>query len=367
MQRMPEDAAEDRAGWAEPAAQNGNQHPHPVPPDSSAGGYPPYPGYPPGMNTAAPGTYPGWPGAAPQYPYPGAPGQDTYWGQPDQNGHKDPSPYPAYAPDGRVDPDLMRETEPGQTPRRNRTGAAVGLGATLLAALSKLGVLVKIALPFLSAVASFWVYALRFGWQFGLGIVVLLFVHEMGHVIVIRAKGLPASLPIFIPFLGALIMMRSMPHDARDEAEIAVAGPLAGTLAGVVCYALYAQTDSRLWLALAFFSFIINLFNLLPVSPLDGGRIAGAISKWIWPLGLLLVGVAVVYTHNFILLIIGVLGFFRTLDRFRGGKALDSYYAMALAPRIGITLLYFALAAFLALATFQTQHLLLEGGGPLFQ
>jgi Zn-dependent protease len=365
MQRMSDDAAED-SGWSEGSGADRRQQPQSSPQGAPPAGYPPQPAYPP-PNTGAPGAYPAWPGTSSQYPYPGGADAGTYWGQPAQQGPQDPPSYPPYAPDGRVDPQLMRQTEPGKASGRNRTGTAVGVGATLLAVLSKVGVLAKLALPLLSAVASFWLYALRFGWQFGLGIVVLLFVHEMGHVIVIRAKGLPASLPIFIPFLGALIMMRSMPHDARDEAEIAVAGPIAGTIAGIACYAVYVQTDSHLWLALAFFSFVINLFNLLPVSPLDGGRIAGAISKWIWPLGLVLVGIAVVYTHSVILLIIGAMGLFRTLDRFRGGKALDAYYAMPIVSRVGITVLYFGLAAFLGVVTYQTQHLLVAGGGSLFR
>ena len=239
----------------------------------------------------------------------------------------------------------------------------MGLGATLIAALTKVAVLAKFALPLLSALASFGVYAALYGWQFGLGIVALLFVHEMGHVAVIRAKGLPASLPIFIPLLGALIFLRGMPHNARDEAEIAIGGPLAGALAGGVCYVLYVQTGDHIWLALAFFSFLINLFNLIPVSPLDGGRIVGAISKWMWPLGLGVLVVAFFYTHSIILLIVGWLGLLQTINRFRGGTALDAYYSVPLAARAWITALYFGLAATLALAILNVQPLLVSGGG----
>ncbi len=272
-----------------------------------------------------------------------------------------PAPYPPFAPDGRVDPTLMRQTEPGQASRSNRAGAAVGVGATAVAAVSKLAVLAKFAIPVVSALASLGLYAALFGWQFGLGILVLLFIHEMGHAVVIRAKGIPASLPIFIPLLGAAVIMRRMPHNAQDEAEIAIAGPLAGALAGVVCFVLYNQTGFHLWLALAYFSFFLNLLNLIPVSPLDGGRIAGAISKWFWPVGLVVIGVMFYYTHSIILLIVGWLGLWQAIDRFRRAKQLDAYYRMPAASRVWISLLYFGLAAVLALGMLQTQHMLVGG------
>jgi Zn-dependent protease len=274
------------------------------------------------------------------------------------------SPYPPFAPDGRVDPQLMSRTEPGQAAGPGRAGAAVGFGATVIATLSKLAVIGKFALPLMSALASLGLYAALFGWQFGLGIVVLLFVHEMGHALVIRAKGIPASLPVFIPLLGAAVIMRRMPHNAKDEAEIAIAGPLAGALAGAVCFALYNQTGFHLWLALAYFSFFINLLNLIPVSPLDGGRIAGAISKWIWPVGLVLLTAGFLFTYSIILLLVGWIGLLQTIERFRRASALDAYYRMPASSRIWITVLYFGLAAMLALGMLDTQHLLVAGGSP---
>lgn len=272
-----------------------------------------------------------------------------------------PAPYPAFAPDGRVDPALMRQTEPGRSPRPDRTGAAVGVGATAVAAVSKLGLLAKFAVPLVSALASLGLYAVLFGWQFGLGIVVLLFIHEMGHALVIRGKGIPASLPVFIPLLGAAVIMRRMPHNAQDEAEIAIAGPLAGALAGIVCFMLYNLMGFHLWLALAYFSFFLNLLNLIPVSPLDGGRIAGAISKWFWPIGLAVIGVMFFYSHSIILLVVGWLGLLQAIERFRKAAQLDAYYRMPVASRVWITLLYFGLAAVLTFGMLQTQHLLAGG------
>ena len=234
----------------------------------------------------------------------------------------------------------------------------------MIAAVSKLSLLAKFGIPLVSALASLGVYAALFGWQFGVGLLVLLFVHEMGHAVVIRAKGIPASLPVFVPLLGAAVIMRRMPHNSRDEAEIAIAGPLVGALAGAACFWLYMQTGGHLWLALAYFSFLLNLFNLIPVSPLDGGRVAGAISKWVWPLGLVLIGVLFFYTQSILLLVVGWLGLIQTISRFRNAAALDAYYQMPLISRVWITLLYFALAALLAFAMLYTQHLLAASSTP---
>jgi Zn-dependent protease len=262
-----------------------------------------------------------------------------------------------------VDPRLLRQTETTQGRRGSAGGTAVGVGSAIVAGVSKFAIIAKFALPLLSALASVGVYALLFGWQFGVGLVALLFVHEMGHVLVIRAKGLPASLPVFIPLLGAAVFMRRMPLSVKDEAEIAIAGPLAGAAGAAVCYALYNQTGLNLWLALAYFGFFLNLFNLVPVSPLDGGRVAGAISRWIWPLGIVALIWLFFVTHSFIILILGWLGFFQTLARFRQSGTGDRYYQVELGPRITITLLYFGLAVGLALAMVDTQHLLQLAGG----
>jgi Zn-dependent protease len=287
-----------------------------------------------------------------------APNQPRYWEQPSTGA------YPQYAPNGRVDPHVLQQTESSQG-KRAGGGTAIGVGSAVIAGVSKFGILAKFALPLASALASVGIYALLFGWRFAVGLVALLFVHEMGHVLVIRAKGLPASLPVFIPLLGAAVLMRRMPLNVRDEAEIAIAGPLAGALAGGVCYALYFQTDYRLWLALAYFSFFLNLFNLIPVSPLDGGRVAGAISRWIWPLGIVALVVLFFYTHSIIILIVGWLGFFQTLTRFRQAAKGNTYYQMNLASRGYITVLYFGLAIALALAMLDAQQLL-AGGSPIF-
>lgn len=240
--------------------------------------------------------------------------------------------------------------------RKGATGCASS--AALLALLSKRAIAGKVLLPFLSAIASLVVYASLFGWQFGLGILVLLFAHEMGHYVIIRAKGLPASWPVFIPLLGAYVAMRRMPVNARDEAEIAIAGPFAGAMASALCFWLYHVTGLTVLLPLAYFSFLINLLNLIPVSPLDGGRIVGAISRWIWPIGLVALAIAFLYTQSILLIILLWLGFLETISRFRMAAVAGSYYRIPLLSRAYITIFYFGLAAALAIGMFATGSIL---------
>ncbi|MEO7000731.1 MAG: site-2 protease family protein [Ktedonobacterales bacterium] len=277
------------------------------------------------------------------------------------------APYPAYAPGGVIAPEHLHAPDTANPHVQRPSGRPEQIGclssAALIGLLSKLAIFAKVLLPLGSAIISFGVYALFFGgWQAGLGIVLLLFVHEMGHYVVIRAKGLRVGLPVFIPLLGAYVAMRSLPVNARDDAEIGIAGPVAGAAAGVVCLGLYYQSGQTIYLWLAYFSFFINLLNLLPVAPLDGARVTGAISKWIWPVGLVLVAVAFFYTYNIFLLVLGFLGLMQMFARFRSTPELNAYYKVPVLTRIYVTVLYFGLAGGLALATFATQNLLHVGG-----
>jgi Zn-dependent protease len=244
-------------------------------------------------------------------------------------------------------------------------GRGCALGTLFVAALSKVALALKVLAPLLTALASLAAYVAIFGWRFGVGILALLFVHEMGHFVVIRAKGIPAGLPIFIPLLGAYVAMRRMPANVRDQAEIAVAGPLVGALGGVVCLAVYQLTDSRMWLAMGYFSFFLNLLNLIPIVPLDGGRIVDAISRWFLLPGLALVSVAFYYAHSVLLLLLLVLGAMQTWSRFDGTDDRLAYYQIPLLSRAYVTVLYFGLAAGLALGMVATQNLLMPGSGGL--
>jgi Zn-dependent protease len=205
---------------------------------------------------------------------------------------------------------------------------------------------------FVSAAIYVWIG----GWWFGIGLVVLLFVHEMGHVIEARHQGLPVSAPMFIPFLGALITLKQMPQDAWREARIGIAGPLLGSAGAAVIYAFALAYDSQHLKALAFLGFFINLFNLLPVSPLDGGRIVAAIHPALWIIGVLGLLALVIVRPNPILILILLVAANETWHRWKMRKLpeIQAYYRVEPHRRLIMGLLYFGLAAALALGMHAT-------------
>ena len=147
---------------------------------------------------------------------------------------------------------------------------------------AKLG---KLALTGGSMLLSVVAYAWIFGWWYAVGFVGLIFVHEMGHYVAARRRGLDVGAPTFIPFVGAWVSLKDLPHDAETEAYIGIAGPLIGSLGALVCYFAARETGSTLLLALAYSGFFLNLFNLIPLSPFDGGRITAVLSPRLWLLG----------------------------------------------------------------------------------
>ena len=154
-------------------------------------------------------------------------------------------------------------------------------------------------------------YSLIWGWRFAVGFVLLLLVHEMGHVIQLRREGIEASAPMFIPFLGAVVAAKSLGDDAAAEARVGLAGPVLGTLGAIAVFLAGESLDSDFLRALAFTGFFLNLFNLIPLTPLDGGRAMAAMSPWMWFVGLFLaVGFAFAFPNPIIILIVlvGVLG-----------------------------------------------------------
>jgi len=240
------------------------------------------------------------------------------------------------------------------------TGAgasAVGIGLLLAKFKSVLLVLLnlkwfllggKILLSSFSLLASVWFYALFWGWAFAVVFVLLILVHELGHAAFMRAFGVPASMPYFIPGLGALITMKGRPSSVLEEAYIALAGPLVGSLAAFACYLYGAATGEQFWLAAAYTGFFLNLFNLFPVLPLDGGRVVGAISPRIWIAGLVALIVAAIAFHwwNPLLLILVILSIPQAIAAFRG--QLDQrYFALTAAQRGTMALCYFGLAGLL--------------------
>src|SRR5579863_8040847 len=174
--------------------------------------------------------------------------------------------------------------------QRKRIAGFGGIGTAIIAFLLNLKWLVifgQVGLASLSAVISVFAYSFFFGWPFAIGLVALLFIHEMGHALVMKMKGIPVGGLIFVPMLGAAVFMKQMPKNAKDEAEVGIAGPIAGALAASVCLLLAQMHTSAqaLWASLAYFGFFMNLFNLIPIVPFDGGRVLAAIDRRIWILG----------------------------------------------------------------------------------
>ena len=201
-----------------------------------------------------------------------------------------------------------------------------------------------------SMLVSIGAYALIWGWQFAVGFVLLLLVHEMGHVVQLKREGIPASAPMFIPFLGALVAMKELPKDAAAEARVGLAGPVLGSLAALVPLGLYAITGNELFQALAFVGFFLNLFNLLPVLPLDGGRAMAALSPWMWFVGYgLLVGATLAFPNPIMLLIL-LFGGFETWRRWKARKTPEAreFHKVRPATRAAVAVVYLGLAAALA-------------------
>ena len=221
----------------------------------------------------------------------------------------------------------------------------------LLVAGLKFGKLLPTVASMLFAIG---VYALVFGWRYALGIVAMLFLHEMGHYIAARQRGLGVSLPMFIPFAFAWVKLDRAPHDAETDAYVALAGPLLGTVAAIGAYFL-ARDDGPDWLlAVAYSGFFINLINMIPVPPLDGGRITAVLSPRIWLLGVPIIGALLWYHFSMILLLVAIMAgphVFAALKFDRNSAAAQQYYAVSPRVRWEYGLLYVGLIAFLAFMT----------------
>ena len=207
-----------------------------------------------------------------------------------------------------------------------------------------------------SMLVSVGAYALLGGWWFGLGLVLLIFVHEIGHVLELRRQGVPASAPLFIPFLGAFVGMKQLPKDAWREAQVALAGPLLGTLGAVAVWVAGELYDSNFLRAMAFVGFLLNLFNLLPVVPLDGGRAVAALHPALWLVGLAGLVALAILRPNPVLLIIVVLGGLELWNRWhtRNDPERQDYYRVRPWQRAAVAGVYLGLAAFLAFAMHAT-------------
>jgi Zn-dependent protease len=176
-----------------------------------------------------------------------------------------------------------------------------------LLALLLAGKLGKILFSAGSMLVSIAVYAQVFGWKYAVGFVLLLLVHEMGHYIAAKQRGLSVGLPTFIPFLGAWISLKSQQLSAESQAFVGMAGPLLGSTGAFVVYLIALQYQVHWLLAIAYAGFVLNLFNLIPVVPLDGGHIVGVISPKIWIIGIPMLVALYLWRPNPLLIIVALL------------------------------------------------------------
>jgi Zn-dependent protease len=223
----------------------------------------------------------------------------------------------------------------------------------LFLAVIKVKALTTLGTMFISIAA----YTLVFGWPFAVGLVLLLFVHEMGHVIQLRREGVEASAPVFIPFLGAMISAKSLGKDAVAEARVGLAGPILGTIGTLIPLAIYLATDSDLWRAIAYVGFFINLINLLPVLPLDGGRAMAVLGPKVWIAGILItVAATVVFLGPFMLLFVLFLGGPELYHRFKNRNSEESqaFHAVPTGTKVAVAAVYLGLAAVLIAGVAET-------------
>jgi len=250
----------------------------------------------------------------------------------------------------------------------NRTSRGIlgGLAAAAAAAFAygKYALLLLFKIPaagtLISLVISFGGYAIFYGPWFAVALLTMIFVHEMGHVIEIRRQGMQATAPIFIPFLGAAIFQRSHPTDALRQAQIGIAGPIAGTVGATVAFALYGTIHSPVLLLAALIGFYLNLFNLIPVWQLDGAWVLAPVSKWFQVAGYAVIAVGGLFFHFLfspLIIIIAVLGVPSLIARFRNAQ--DPYYTSVPArARWAMGAAWLALVIYLGVASLQVSGLL---------
>ena len=271
-----------------------------------------------------------------------------------------PEPAPVPAPEADYEP---IHPGSGREPLRDKLKrwlGPIGAGLVLLATKLKAVLLLLPKLKLLTTsgtmLVSIAAYALLWGFPFAVGFVLLLFLHEIGHVIQLRREGVKASAPMFIPFLGAVITAKSMGDDAAAEARVGLAGPVLGSIATLVPLGIWLATGDEFWRALAYVGFLINLFNLLPVLPLDGGRAMAALSPWVWWVGYAaLIGLTFAFPNPvmFLVLIFGGLESWRRFKARNTPEAL-AYHAVPTRTRVLVATVYLGLAALLAAGVAET-------------
>lgn len=238
-------------------------------------------------------------------------------------------------------------------PKGSRTKGLGAIGAAIAVFVAKFKTLLLLLLNFKwafilikifvyggSFLISLWFYALFWGWKFALVFIIMLLVHELGHFVTIRNYGLPAKWPMFVPMLGAYTV-GGVPESLEHDAYIALAGPLTGLGAAAACYGFGVETHEAFWYAAAYFGAFINLFNMIPAMPFDGGRIAGALSPALWVFGFVLfLGLSfALHVPYFFIILFGLLALPSAIAGFRG--YVDPRYAtMTALGRVKVALWY---------------------------
>ena len=206
------------------------------------------------------------------------------------------------------------------------------------------------------SIAAYAIFLRQYPFALILGFVLIILIHEIGHAVVIRAKGLRAGVMVFIPFIGGAVTLKDQPRSAYDDAQIGLAGPIFGTVASLVVLQLYKWLGNPLYLAIAAAGFFINLFNLLPIGMLDGGRISGAVTKWMWFFGGGFVVYKFVRQPNPLMLLILLLAAFQVYASIMREKNDKAFYDVTLGQRAGIAAAYFILVVFLGHQTYANLH-----------
>ena len=199
---------------------------------------------------------------------------------------------------------------------------------------------------------SIWAMARKQPLPLVIGFVSIILIHEIGHALAIRAKGLEAGIMVFIPFIGGAVTLKDQPRSAYDDAQIGLAGPVAGTFATLVFLQIYKWTNQPLYLAIAVAGFAVNLFNLLPIGMLDGGRISAAVTKWMWVFGGAVLVYKVVTQPNPLMLLIVLLAALQVYLSILRERDDESFYDVTISQRVFIAIAYFGLVVFLGHQTF---------------
>lgn len=206
-----------------------------------------------------------------------------------------------------------------------------------------------------SMAVSIWAYAKSNPLGISIGFMATILIHETGHAVVMRVKGLKPNALVFIPFLGGAVAPENQPRNAYDDAQIGLAGPLAGTFASLAWLQIFKWTGNTDYLTIALLSFAINLVNLLPIGMLDGGRISGAITKWMWVLGGAGLTYKTISQPNPLMFIILVLAAFQVyVSIVREGSR--EFYEVTGSQRAAVAIAYFSLVVFLGHQTYMAYH-----------